>query len=851
MSTEKFQSIKERIRAWAGPVFVLVMLVAALLLLHVELRTHTLQDFLDELKKIPIGYLILAVLLTILNYAILVCYDWLGIWYIRHPMRFNRVALASFLGYAVGNNFGLLFGGSTIRYRLYSSWGLSTSDIVRLLFILAITFWIGLFALSGFVFLINPLPVPEGWSWIPFSDTRPLGWALTIAALGYLAFCAFRRKPLKFKNVDCSPPPIGLAFMQYLVASIDLVVAAGVMYALLAPTIEISFFHFVTIFLMAQVAVFVTQVPGGIGVLELSIIALLRQDEAAVFGALLAYRMIFYLTPMLIGLVMLVAHEVTANRTKLLPAFEVVTRWTPDVAPRLLAFLAFSSGVVLCFAVATPTSSERMAWLSNWLPLAYIESAYILLAMSGLGLMVVARGLTHRVISTYWVALILSGAGAIFSITGDFGVEVASFMLVMIVAHAPFRRYFFRDDVNYPDRLAISWVTSIVVVHGFGYWLMWLAYKGGEPIQLQWFWESGQDAHAQRSFRALTISLLAFCVFTIIRALRITLSKPRLVSKHQVNEARTIVTTSAVSQSQLALLGDKRFLMNAEKTALIAYAIQGNSWVAYGDPIGPREEALQVAWDFFELCKSSDNSPVFYNVSMEWLDVYSEMGLEIKKIAQEALVNLNSFELKTSHRSEFDNILTRFQQAGYAFDVIPPIKVVESMPVLKRISDLWLQDGNKLEYQFSLPFFDADRIQYVPVGIVAKGNDMHGFATIWTGANHQELSIGLLRYMPDSPQGMTEYLIVQTMLWGKQQGFKFLNLGLAPPPDDQTEQESPLRTQLNRLIFPHAEHVYTRHGLRNFKERFDPIWQPRYLASPGKSMTKSILGDIAKLIHKR
>ena len=391
MASEKVQNLKERVKTWAGPVFVLIMLIAALYLLHLELKKHTLEDFLFELKKIPLLYLAIAILLTVLNYAILVCYDWLGIWYIRHPMKFGRVALASFLGYAVGNNFGLLFGGSTIRYRLYSSWGLSTSDIVRLLFILAITFWIGLFALSGLVFLIYPLPIPESWN-MPFSDTRPVGIVLTVAASFYLAFCALRRKPLKFKDVDCSPPPVGLAIMQYLVAGLDLIVQAAILYVLLMSVIEVSFFHFVAIFLLAQVAVFITQVPGGIGVLELSIIALLGEDEAAVFGALLAFRMIFYLTPMVIGLLLLVAHEVIANREKLQPTFEVLSRWTPDIAPRLLSFTTFSAGVVVVFAAATPTTTQRIELVNRFMPLWLVETSYVLSAITGAALMVVARG---------------------------------------------------------------------------------------------------------------------------------------------------------------------------------------------------------------------------------------------------------------------------------------------------------------------------------------------------------------------------------------------------------------------------------------------------------------------------
>lgn len=825
----------------------LVMLIAALWLLQRELKQHTLQEFIDSIKQIPVIYLVIAIFLTILNYAILVCYDWLGIWYIRHPMKFGRVALASFLGYAVGNNFGLLFGGSTIRYRLYSTWGLSTSDIVRLLFILAITFWIGLFALSGIVFLINPLPIPENWN-LPIKNTRPIGWVLTIAASSYLLLCLLRRKPLKFKNVDCSPPPIGLALMQYFVAGIDLIVAAGVLYALLSSVVEVSFFHFVTIFLMAQVAVFITQVPGGIGVLELSMITLLGEDEAAVFGALLAYRMIFYLTPMLIGLILLVAHEITANRTKLKPAFEALSRWTPDIAPRLLAFNAFAAGIVLVFAAALPTTTDRIVRINHYFPIWLVDYFHAIAAMIGVALMVTARGITHRVVSTFWVTLALYGLGLIFTFAGSFGIEVAVFLLIMITAHAPCRHYFFRDSVVNPDRVSLTWLTGILVVIGVGYWLMWFAYKEQHlSVGVQSMFESAVDNHAGRSLRSLIGALVAICGFYSVRSVITYFIRARLVSKKDLEIAREIALNSSNTMSQLATLGDKRILMNAEKNAMISYGIRGSSWVAVGDPIGPRDDALQIAWDFFELCKSGDNWPVFYAVDSSWLDVYSEMGLVIEKIGQEARVDLASFAVDSIRRKEFADLLDKFDSDRFSIRVISPPDVAEQIPVLNRISNLWLKDKNIREMQFSIPFFHEDNIANSPVLIVERHGETAGFATLWKSSEDNELSVGLLRTLPDTPPGLTEYLFVHSMLWGRDQGYQWFSLGMAPLADDQAQQESPIRSQLTALTFRHSQHVYTRHGLRNYKERFDPVWRPKYLASPGGYATKIILDRIAEL----
>ena len=153
-------SMKNYVRILAGPLLVLTVVAGALWLLHYELREYELQDFLDSLARIPASVLWSAVGLTCLNYVILIGYDLLGVTYLGQKMHWAKVAFGSFLGCAVGNNLGNLLGGSTVRYRLYSAWGLTAVDIVRMVLILSVTFWIGLFAISGVMFIWRPVGIP-------------------------------------------------------------------------------------------------------------------------------------------------------------------------------------------------------------------------------------------------------------------------------------------------------------------------------------------------------------------------------------------------------------------------------------------------------------------------------------------------------------------------------------------------------------------------------------------------------------------------------------------------------------------------------------------------------------------
>ena len=118
------------------------------------------------------------VLLTVLNYAILVGYDWFAVrWVGEKDLPLRKIALASFTGYAFSYNFGATLFGTSIRYRLYSAWGMSLRKILDLLVILGLTFWFGVFTLAGVVFMATPFQIPRGaLKHLNFLSTRRFGW---------------------------------------------------------------------------------------------------------------------------------------------------------------------------------------------------------------------------------------------------------------------------------------------------------------------------------------------------------------------------------------------------------------------------------------------------------------------------------------------------------------------------------------------------------------------------------------------------------------------------------------------------------------------------------------------------
>lgn len=171
----------------------------------------------------------------------------------------------------------------------------------------------GAFCLRGRCFLIAPLPVPAQLH-LPLPTARPIGVALALAGVVYALGCVIVRKPLMIKGHGFRFPSFGVAIAQFTVSSLDWGMAAAVLYTLI-PLGDISYFSFLNIYLLAMGAGVISSVPGGAGVFETVVILLLngKMPGDAVLASLLAYRMIYYLLPFAIALILFLFQEFAAN----------------------------------------------------------------------------------------------------------------------------------------------------------------------------------------------------------------------------------------------------------------------------------------------------------------------------------------------------------------------------------------------------------------------------------------------------------------------------------------------------------------------------------------------------------
>jgi phosphatidylglycerol lysyltransferase len=291
--------IFKKIISYAGIFF----FILAAGMLYWQLRHYSLMDIWHAIRSIPFLNLILACLAAFVGYVVLSIYDYLALRYVYKKVSWWKWMLAGILGFAISNNAGhAVVSGGAIRYRLYTRWRIRGGEIVKMLVFSGFTYFLGCAAIMVLGYALVPHEMFEQ------SVGASIGlhglFIFCVAALGaYFAMTIFfPKKSIKISHdMKFQIPTTPMAMFQMLLGMADSVLAGLVLYFCLIPFVDIPFGTYIGLFVIAQTSGVFSQVPGGIGVFE-TIFMLALPDgvsRASVFGALLAYRIIYYVLPLI------------------------------------------------------------------------------------------------------------------------------------------------------------------------------------------------------------------------------------------------------------------------------------------------------------------------------------------------------------------------------------------------------------------------------------------------------------------------------------------------------------------------------------------------------------------------
>lgn len=844
-----------RLRAWIEPHRQSLAVLGAVALAGLGLAV--VHRFLGEihgreigaaLRAIPPARIVAALALTGLSYTLLTFYDVLALRLIGKKLPYRTAALASFTSYTLSHNLGLaLLTGGSARYRVYTAAGLSRSDVARVIATAGLSFWFGVLLATAAALLLHAAPLDMGPLRLPAGSGQAAGAAIALGLAGLVAIGG-AGKTLDLFGWQLPLPGGRQAALQMLVATADLAVACAALLVLL-PGSHLSMLP--TMFLayaLAMVVALLTHVPGGIGVFEAVVIAALPGvPTGALAAALIAYRLIYYWLPLAAAASLLALHEGWRWRQPIERAMGGAQAVLSAVAPALLAALAFAGGFVLLVSGALPAIPERLQVLRAVLPLPFVEASQIAASLAGTGLLLLAPGLYRRLDGAFWLTRALLIAGIAFSLSKGFDYEEALVLGAIALLLQWTRPSFYRRTALTADLLTPSWLAVIALAVAGSAWIGFLSYRHVAYDDQLW-WSFAWHGDASRFLRASVAAAVLLAGAGLYRLLAPARAVP--ADDELIAPPFEVVARAPRTDAFLALTGDKRFLHGPHGSFLM-YQVRGDSWIVMGDPVGPEPEWADLVWRLREKVDAAQGRLLFYQISPAAIPLAIDLGLGLVKYGEEARVDLADFALDTPARKPLRYAVRRAGREGASFAVIPAAQVPEAMAELAAVSDAWLRAKGHSEKGFSVGRFDPAYLARFDCAVVRHQGRIVAFANILATTGREELSVDLMRHLPDTPYGTMDFLFAELMCWGKAQGFRAFNLGLAPLSGIADRRLAPIWARASGFVYRHGDAIYGFEGLRLYKQKFAPAWEPRYIAGPSGAAFARALFDLQKLVSRR
>lgn len=524
-----------------------------------------------------------------------------------------------------------------------------------------------------------------------------------------------------------------------------------------------------------------------------------------------------------------------------------------DFAPQVAAAFSFIIGASTLIAAANPGASSRAIDILTSIA---IEAPGVFAGLVGLAQMALADGLRRRVDGSYWGALIFSTLAAAYFILhreryldAAFQMSFAAFLLVN-------RRSFYRRARAFRIRISYRLLSAIIAV-------VWLAAIGAtmwaathREFRTAPWWSLLFDPVLGRGGRAVAAAFAVAVGFSIWRFLALPeMPHPPVPAPEDLAKADAAFKAAEMvrPEHQLAFTGDLSLQFSPSGKSFLACAAAGSSLVALCGPAGRTDEARSLLSNFCDIAERAGRKPVVYSASVELLPVLLDLGFKVEKIGESAVIDLEHFTLAGKARENIRHCNKKLtQREGATFELREPPHSPALLDSLKPISDAWLDLQKTTEKRFSLGRFAPEFLDRCAIGIARIGGRPVAFGSLLSTENLGTVAVDLMRYDPASaPSGTMDFLLSEMMLWAQETGYKRFDLSMAPLSGLAEERHAPLFARLGRLIYEQGGRWYNFEGLRKFKEKFRPDWEPRYLAARGVFTLPVALAEIAMLTNSQ
>ncbi|PKN87236.1 MAG: hypothetical protein CVU46_05115 [Chloroflexi bacterium HGW-Chloroflexi-8] len=530
---------------------------------------------------------------------------------------------------------------------------------------------------------------------------------------------------------------------------------------------------------------------------------------------------------------------------------------------RLSALFTSLMGIINLTSAVQPALPNRFTIIEKFIPLEVLQGSRMTSALAGFALLLLAGSLWRRKRTAWFLTILLLVVSIFTHLVKGLDFEEASATLGLLILLLLLRHSFHASSDNPSLRQGLFVLVcafAFTLVYGAtGFFLldrhfsiqfslldalrqtivMFTSFYSPSPEPITSFGKYFID-----SIYVIGVGTLGFALFMLLRPVLVrqpaTMEERALAKKIVMQYGRT-------SLARATLFDDKSYFFRSEDT-VIAYATHKRGVMVLGDPIGPPEHIAETIAAFQKFCAHNDWTPAFASTLPDYLNLYKESGFDAVCIGYEAIVSLGTFTLEGSHNKGLRNTVSKMERLGYRAEVLQPPLEDNLLQVLREISNAWLTDQHGGEMRFSDGWFEDNYIRNGPVIVVYSQDGIPlAFANLVPEYQKNEITIDLMRHGRNSEHGTMEFLFIKMLQWAKEKGYDSFSLGLSAIVGVGENPEDPRVEKLLHNISEYISRFYNFKGLHNFKEKFHPNWEPRYLVYQGTASLPLVLNTLIQV----
>jgi lysyl-tRNA synthetase class 2 len=517
-------------------------------------------------------------------------------------------------------------------------------------------------------------------------------------------------------------------------------------------------------------------------------------------------------------------------------------------APFLLSLFAALAGVVGLVSTMTPEWSGRLATMQDYFSPVGPRVADGLTVAASFGLLLLARGLARRRHRAWQAAIVLLTVGAVLHVLKGLDVEEAAFYLT-VAGLLWWRRADFdaAGDPLGPPRAGRAALGALVglYLYGMGAIAAHAALRhgpwpgiGGSLRQVT-YGLAGQDVHALpgRFDHDLTMSLatagLVCATYVLWLALRPRDSAPSEATSDRTDARRLVEADGRDSLAYFALRRDKTYFFNAERTAFLAYRAVGGVALVSGDPIGDEDAFDDLLTGFVRFCHEHAWRVAVMGVGDRHRDAWARIGLRSIYVGDEAVVRPDAFSLEGRAIRKVRQSVNRLDRLGYRTVTVPAASLDrQRWREIDRVSHAWLRGQPERGFSMALDDMHAPEHGDAVLTLALDPDDrVAGFIHFVPVPAAGGLSLSAMRRLPDTPNGLMEFLLCRTFAWGREHDVARVSLNFNAFGELlRSDAALPPWQRLVRFGLGKADRFFQVERLLEFNRKFFPDWEPRYAA---------------------